>query len=385
MGKGVINMFFLKKKILKTIFRIASYPTIEESGRGLHCYNISDLQDFNVIYLTWFKKNAKPFNIPANVTLYTGNFYTKENPKKGNFFKRIAFHFLRVYRIITFSIFAIYLILKHKVDIVHIHSPMFVLVSFFAKKIKKINVITFHGADFFRIENASWYRFFAKIFDLVYSISPRYLDRLNEIHDCEVVQIYNGINTNIYQNFNTKRKKQILAVANFKPQKGLVFLIHGFKDFISENKLNREYKLIIAGKGILFNEIDSMIDKLNLRENVKLVGQKNRDELISLYNSSEIFILSSLWEGFAKVLLEAMACGCKVISTNVDSAPLLLEEWGYTINHSDSDEISNSLKKIINDDRYPFDLQKKSISKFTWDYVRNVYISNLNSKIYAKY
>ena len=79
-----------------------------------------------------------------------------------------------------------------------------------------------------------------------------------------------------------------------------------------------------------------MIKNMNLSNQVFLVGQKNREELVELYNESEIFVLPSIWEGFAKVLVEAMACGCKIISTNVDSAPLVLEDWGYMINPSES-------------------------------------------------
>jgi len=112
---------------------------------------------------------------------------------------------------------------------------------------------------------------------------------------------------------------------------------------------------------------------LKLTEKVKLVGQKERNSLIQLYNESEVFILPSIWEGFAKVLVEAMSCGCKVISTKVDSAPLVLEDWGYMINHSQPDEICESLKKIIEDENYPFNRQTKSLKRFTWNFVRDIY------------
>ena len=78
-------------------------------------------------------------------------------------------------------------------------------------------------------------------------------------------------------------------------------------------------------------------------------------------------------EGFAKVLVEAMACGCKIISTNVDSAPLVLEDWGYMINPSESNEICESLNKIIKDCNYPFEKQQAVLKKFTWSTVRTAY------------
>ena len=64
----------------KRILRMASYPTKEESGRGLNSYETSKIDNTEVFYLTWFKKGAEPFEVPPNVKLYTSSFYTVENP-----------------------------------------------------------------------------------------------------------------------------------------------------------------------------------------------------------------------------------------------------------------------------------------------------------------
>ena len=91
-----------------TILRLASYPTLEESGRGLHCYEISKADKTKVIYLTWFKKQCTPFKIPDNVTLHVRKFYTMENPKKSNFIRKGLFNIYRLFRVFTFSINGIY-------------------------------------------------------------------------------------------------------------------------------------------------------------------------------------------------------------------------------------------------------------------------------------
>ena len=186
---------------MKKILRVASYPTIEESGRGLHCYELSNDQKFDIIYLTWFKKHAIPFDIPSNTKKYVRKFYTQENPKQGFLLHKLLFNLIRFYRIVTFSFSAIYLILKYRVDIVHIHSPMFIMVTVFSKLLGKQNIITFHGADFFRIENAKWYKFLSSNIDLVFSISPRYIDKLKLIHNCNVDSINSSIFLNLYMSF----------------------------------------------------------------------------------------------------------------------------------------------------------------------------------------
>ena len=126
-----------------TILRLASYPTLEESGRGLHCYEISKADKTKVIYLTWFKKQCTPFKVPSNVTLHVRKFYTMENPKKSNFIRKALFNIYRLFRVFTFSINGIYLLFKYRVDVVHIHSPMFIIVSCIGYIFGKKNYITF--------------------------------------------------------------------------------------------------------------------------------------------------------------------------------------------------------------------------------------------------
>ena len=82
---------------MTTILRLASYPTFEESGRGLHCYELSKADNVNVIYLTWFKKNRKPFDVPRNVKLFIRKFYTKANPKNSSIINRILSIFCNSY------------------------------------------------------------------------------------------------------------------------------------------------------------------------------------------------------------------------------------------------------------------------------------------------
>ena len=75
----------------KTILRMASFPTEEESGRGLHPYELSKLKNCKVIYLTFFKKDAMPFEIPRNVNLHIGTFYTEPYPRTKGLFTRLIF------------------------------------------------------------------------------------------------------------------------------------------------------------------------------------------------------------------------------------------------------------------------------------------------------
>ena len=138
-----------------------------------------------------------------------------------------------------------------------------------------------------------------------------------------------------------------------------------------------DYNLVIIGSVILKKELLEEIEKLNLNKKITLLGQKNMMEIIEIYNNSEIFISSSVWEGFAKVIIEAMGCGCKVIATDVGSSKLLLEDWGYLIEHSSSNEITEALRRIIDDD-YPFTKQEVSVNRFSWNSIRSTYYESID-------
>ena len=115
-------------------------------------------------------------------------------------------------------------------------------------------------------------------------------------------------------------------------QKGQWHLIRAFK------RISIRYpniKLAILGKGDLENELISLIHKLELDEKVILLGYQS-NPFKYIYNS-KIFVLSSLFEGFGNVILESMACGIPVISTDCKSGPQEIIFENFDINKSVSD------------------------------------------------
>ena len=362
---------------IKNLLRIGSYPTDNEPGRGLHNYNLFSNNLYKTIYLTWFQNNSIIFNSKPNVEIIKSSFYTKPFPKKGNFFKKFSYSIFRLLKLFIITFHAIILIHTKKIDIIHIHSPMFIFITVYAKLFGIKNIITFHGEDFCQIRKKKWYYYFSKVIDLVFTLSPKFIDDLKIIHSCDVIYIHNGIDKSSYKNLKYKRKKIILAVSAFKKQKGLDYLINGFNNFLRKNNNLNEYKLYIVGDGILFKEINDLIKDLGLDSKIKLLGKIKKKELVELYNKSEIFILPSIWEGFPKVLLEAMSCGCKVISTKVDSSIKILKNSKYLIVSRNSDIISTTLKKAILNNDYPFEVNRNIVNYYTWDKVRNFYNNEL--------
>lgn len=108
----------------------------------------------------------------------------------------------------------------------------------------------------------------------------------------------------------------IINVGSLIKQKGQGHLIRAFKRV--KNKI-KEAKLVILGEGELKDYLTQLVKEMGLEKDVFLLGRQNNPFKFLL--RSKIFVLSSLWEGFGIVILEALSCGLPVISTDCPTGP----------------------------------------------------------------
>ena len=356
------------------ILRISTHPTTEYNTIGLHCYWLNSFKNFNTIHVTPVypgeiiepKGSVKIIRIPMII---------KPKPKNTSWLKRTYFSLARAGSVIIFNLRAIkQLSRKNRIKIVHIHSPMYMLVAFMGRILKKKVYITYHGEDFYKVYKSKIYKLFSPIFDCIFSLSPAIIKSLKKIQSKPVIQVYNGVDIETFKYLKKKRKKQIIMVSSFKYQKGHKYLINAFKKFVDKNK---EYRLILVGDGIYKKEIMKMCVDKEIEEKVIFSNYIDTKPLVELYNKSEIFILPSLWEGFPKVLLEAMACGCKIITSNVDAISLVFgENYKYYIDPKNPNDIFKKLNLIINDKHYSVEEIIKKAKMFNWESIYKNYLEN---------
>jgi glycosyltransferase involved in cell wall biosynthesis len=113
-----------------------------------------------------------------------------------------------------------------------------------------------------------------------------------------------------------------LAVGRLTEQKDFLTLIKAFA-LLREQRFAR---LIILGEGESRSELEAMIKTLGIAEDVSLPGFAD-NPYAYMYNAS-VFVLSSRWEGLPTVLIEAMGCGCPVVSTDCPAGPKEILEAG---------------------------------------------------------
>jgi GalNAc-alpha-(1->4)-GalNAc-alpha-(1->3)-diNAcBac-PP-undecaprenol alpha-1,4-N-acetyl-D-galactosaminyltransferase len=111
-------------------------------------------------------------------------------------------------------------------------------------------------------------------------------------------------------------KKWAIAMGRLDYQKNFELLLSAFHKIVDKHS---DWQLLIFGEGKFRDNLESMVENLGLNNQVLLPGITNTP--LSIFKRSELFILSSRFEGFGNVLIEAMACGLPVISTDCPSGP----------------------------------------------------------------
>ncbi|WP_252244311.1 MULTISPECIES: glycosyltransferase family 4 protein [unclassified Clostridium] len=151
--------------------------------------------------------------------------------------------------------------------------------------------------------------------------------------------------TSFYPEHASKlNNKVILNVGRLTKQKGQDMLIEAW------SKVNKkDWKLVIVGDGELKDDLLNKISDLQLDNTVEI--QSPTSNIQDIYLSSDIFVLSSRWEGLPMVLIESMACGLPCVSFDCETGPRQLIKSGYNgylVEPNDIDELAKNIAKLIN-------------------------------------
>lgn len=137
----------------------------------------------------------------------------------------------------------------------------------------------------------------------------------------------------------------LLAVGRLTYQKGYNYLLTAFADLRQKHP---EAALAIAGEGKLYNDLTAQIKTLGLEGHARLLGGRN--DVPRLLAASDIFVISSLWEGLPVAVLEAMAAGLPVVATNVSDTPrVVVDGTGLLVPSQDPIRLSQALCSLLDD------------------------------------
>jgi len=211
----------------------------------------------------------------------------------------------------------------------------------------------------------------------VSSFTKASLEKFFNIKDKRIEVIYESVNKKKFKCIRNKSSSEIRRKYNIKKpfilycgsiskRKNIGRLLLAFKKALQDNDLD----LVISSWLSNDNELFEIIERLGISKNVKVLGYTSEYDLIRLYNLAELYIFPSLYEGFGLTILEAQACGCPVIGSNIMSITEIGGSGVYCINPYDYNEISKAIIEIINDDNLKKNLIRngfKNIRRFSWE------------------
>ncbi len=157
--------------------------------------------------------------------------------------------------------------------------------------------------------------------------------------------IYNTIDFPRYSKGRNRYKKQIIFAGRLTPGKGAHLLIPGF----AKSGLDKEYKLLIIGEGILKLDLKQQIAEYKLTSRIKMISHVSHNQLLTIYSHSALAIFPSLWpESFGRGALEAIAQGIPVITSDRGALPEIIQKrYGVSVEPTIT-KLAQAIRQVIN-------------------------------------
>lgn len=168
-----------------------------------------------------------------------------------------------------------------------------------------------------------------------------------------------------------ERINRIISVGRLYPQKNQKMIIEAFAQ-ISERY--PDWKLVIYGEGYLRKDLESLVERLKVKDKVLLPGRC--ETVIEEVEKSKVFCLSSDYEGMSNAMIEALCVGTPVISTRVSGTDELIRdgENGLLVDIGDTEGLAQAFEKLLSNQELRELLGKegqKSATKFKTDTIVN--------------
>lgn len=259
------------------------------------------------------------------------------------------------------------LIKEHNYEFIHCHTPVGgVLGRCVAHRTHTKVIYTAHGFHFFDgapILNWILYypveRFLSRWTDMLITINQEDYNRAKKSFHAKRTEYIPGIGVNIERfsrgkvDRSTKRKdlqlessdKMLLSVGELNKGKNHASVIKAIKILNNKN-----IKYFICGQGRLREELQNLIYRLQMQEQVYLLGY--REDISALCQAADLFVFPSLREGLPVALMEAIASKVPVACSRVRGNRDLVKDESYLFNPSSVEEISKCIKRSLSENSY---------------------------------
>jgi glycosyltransferase involved in cell wall biosynthesis len=159
----------------------------------------------------------------------------------------------------------------------------------------------------------------------------------------------------------------VLAVGNLEPRKNLAALLRAFARLAPEIP----HDLVLVGaEGWLTGEIHATLAALRLGDRIRMTGFVADEDLPFWYGGADLFAFPSRYEGFGLPVIEAMACGAPVVTSNVSSLPEVAGDAAVLVDPNDDGAIAAGMRRVLTDATLADTLRERGPQRaaiFTWE------------------
>ena len=249
---------------------------------------------------------------------------------------------------------------KYNPDIIHAFFgiPSGLLAYFVTRKYHMPYIVSLRGSD---VPYYDPYRF-EKLYPIIKSIIKRVWKNANKVianseglkklalktdSTAEIEVIPNGIDLSQFTPSTNKNadELEILTVGRAVKRKGFQYLIMALPEIISRAAV--PFHVTIVGTGPYLQELIKLTEEIGVEEYVQFLGLVDHNEVHNVYQGADVFILPSLAEGMPNVILEAMASGLPIITTDTGGTKELVNDNGIIIPLRDSKAIADAILNLF--------------------------------------
>lgn len=264
--------------------------------------------------------------------------------------------------------------ISSNIDIIHVHNSVAGEAALWCKN--KFNIpycVTEHSSNYARgLIQPYEMKKYKKIYQNAkcnIAVSKEFCKLLRNTFDLSFKYVPNIVDTDFFLPSKKKDANEnfkFINIANLDKNKNQLTLIKAFEKTFRDNK---NVSLLILGGGPEYDSLKKEIEKSNMEGQITLYGFARRDKVLQELQDSNAFVLSSQYETFGVVLIEAMSCGLPVISTKCEGPESIItdDKLGLLV-EKDIDSLGEGMQLIYE-------------NEYSKEYIRNCVIDNFSEHI----
>jgi len=266
-------------------------------------------------------------------------------------------------------------------DIIHCQDIWSGIIGVVSKKLLgKPYIVCAQGTDVY----SSWKhkktvtRIVSKNADAVVALTEDMRKRLLDMYKREVYIVPNGVELSRFEGIskqNSRKKlgiksneKIILFIGTLRPVKGVKYLIKAMKTVF---ETHHEARLLIVGSGEEKEKLRTLVRELNIEKQITFVGRVENELVPEYMAAADIFVLPSLREGMSIAILEAMASGLPIVTTDTCGMSEVIRDSknGFLVEPKKSDQLAEKISLLLQDENLRKEIStnnKEDAKRYNW-------------------